>query len=392
MSVSTINGGMQPWNRVIFPGSESNYPLLPLVTPKLVRSIPGMARVLQLIAGMAKQMPLDQFAGDNVLPRPRLLDQPDPEVARSWWVDVQVQDYLLHGNALHYVTSRDVQGYPLTTSWIPAEWVSITWTEDRRGVQYWCAGRELDPEQVIHVRRGADPWCPHRGVGVVEQHMMQWARITDQESYESGVLKGAAVPSVAVIAPNPSLTQDEADEAKAAWMDKFDGPRREPAILPNGTQVIPLAWSPHDAEMVEARKLGLLDIANMANLDGYWVGAPAGSFTYRSPGPMYLNLVRQTINPILEDFEGEWSRTWLPRGRRVRFDRTAVLRDDMQTMVTTLSAAVSAKILTQSEARTYLGYSAELPEELKAGPVPAALQEFAGQDPAGDDQEDNNDE
>lgn len=385
MSVPVAEGTLQPWNRVIFPGSESNYPLLPTMSPTRARGLPAVARVLGLIAGMAKQMPLENFDGKRYLDRPRLLEQPDPEQARAWWVAVQVEDYLLNGNAVHLVTARDSFGYPLTTSWVPADWVTITWDPDRRGVSYWVAGQQLDAQSIVHVRRGADRWCPYRGVGLVEQHLEQLGLIDDQDKYQRGVMRGSSVPSVAVIAPNAEMTQETADVAKAAWVEKYGGPVREPAVLPAGTQVIPLSWSPHDSEMAEARKLGLQDVANMANLDGYWVGAPTSSFTYQSPAPMYLNLLRQTINPILEDFEGVWSQAWLPRGRSVRFDRTAVLKDDMQTMVTTARDAVAAGLWTVAEGRAYLGYSEDLPAELnKPKPEPQMLPAAGVDQKAGD--------
>ena len=65
------------------------------------------------------------------------------------------------------------------------------------------------------------------------------------------MLAGGAVPSVAIITPTGTLTQDVADAAKEAWLNKFGGPVREPVILPNGTQVIPLAWSPSDTQLIE---------------------------------------------------------------------------------------------------------------------------------------------
>lgn len=393
MTVPTLNGGMQPWNKVIFPGSESNYPLLPTMTPGRAKSLPAVGRVLGLIAGMIKQMPIEHYAGDRLLTRTRFLDQPDPDVARAWWVAVQVEDYLLNGNSVHYVTARDSVGWPMACTWVPADWVSITWSPDRRDVAYWVGGEQLDPRNVIHVRRGADRWCPYRGVGLVEQHLQQLGKVDRQEQYDRGVLDGSAVPSVVVITPNAEPSVEEIDRAKAQWVDKFGGPRREPGIFPAGTQVIPLTWSPHDSEMAEARKMSLQDVANMANLDGYWVGAPTSSLTYRSPAPMYLNLLRQTINPILEDFEGVWSQHWLPYGRKVRLDRTAVLKDDMSTMVTTAKMAVEAKLWTKSEARVYLGNSAEVPEELDTAPLPPALAAAAGtQDDTQDDDQEQDEE
>lgn len=372
MSLAPWPIATQPWNGVIFPPPAAGLTGLPMSVTR-AKSIPGVSRALLLTAGMAKQMPLDDVKGDQILPRPRLLEQPDPDKARSWFVGQQVEDYLVNGNAVTYVTAFDRDGYPAAGMWLPADWTMITIGPDGSR-QWWYGGVELPLNRVIHVQRGAHPLMPERGIGVVEQHMLSLERIADEETYESKTLKGAGVPSVAVVAPNGDVTQTLIDEAKDAWEEKFSGPVRRPAILPAGTQVIPLSWSPNDSQMTEARQLSLTDVANMFNLDGYWLGAPSGSYTYKSPGPMYLNLIRQTVNPILEDFEGMWSMAWLPRGRRVRFDRMAVLKDDLPTMITALNTATGGKaLLTQSEARVHLGYSADVPAELKPKPVPPAL-------------------
>lgn len=365
MTVPVLGGGIQPWNTIIWPNDAPSLPM----SPEVAKSLPAVGRVLGLLAGMIKQMPLENFDGKSYIAKPRLLDQPDPNRARAWWVGMHVEDYLLNGNAVGLVTVRDSIGYPLAVEWIPADWIEITWTEDRRAVDYWVGGYQLPTRDVIHVQRGADRWCPYRGVGLVEQHFQQLSKIGDQERYERSMLSGSGVPSVAIIAPNAELQQTVADEAKASWVEKYSGPVRQPAVLPAGTVVQPLAWSPHDAELAAARGLNALDVANMANMDGWWVGAPSGSFSYKSPGPMYLNLIRQTVNPILEDFEGVWSQAMLPRGRWVRFDRTVVLKDDMPTMIATAAAAVKAGLWTVSEARAYLGYSADLPPDLLP-PVP----------------------
>jgi HK97 family phage portal protein len=187
-----------------------------------------------------------------------------------------------------------------------------------------------------------------------EQNLRALDRVASEEEYSRSAFT-AGVPAVAVIAPNPRLSQEEADEAKADWLLKFGGPTREPAILPAGTVVTPLAWSPEDAQMVAARQLSLQDVANMFGLDGYWLGAPSASLTYKSPGPLYLQLLRTSIEPMLQDFEQVWSDTLLPRGQSLRFDRWQILRDDFAVTVTTLVAATGAGIMTTEEARQYLG-------------------------------------
>lgn len=356
----------QPWNRVVWPSDPvSSWPSV--WDARSAMTVPAVGRAIGVIAGMAKQCPLDAFRGMTPLPRPRLLDRPDPDHARSWFVQVAWEDYLLNGNALAYVTSFNSEGWPATVSWVPAAWTDIGMDPQRPfEPSYFVQGREVDRRRIIHVQRGADRFWPTVGVGVVEQYLDTLNRAKAEESYESETLRGGSVPSVAVITPNPDLGEEEAKAAKASWIDTYGGPVRTPAILPNGTQVIPLAWSPTDAQLVESRQMTLQDVANAFNIDGYWLGAPTTSLTYRSPGPLYLNLLRVTVEPIFADFEDVWSAEWMPRGTSVRFDRQAVLRDDLQTTVATLAQAITTTdasgqpLLSVEEARAYLALPASI--------------------------------
>lgn len=387
-SVSAGPGVTQPWNGVVFPVADSNWVesgSTGVQTSAQLRAIPAIGRGLSLIEGMAMQMPMDCFRGDVVLARPRLLEQPDPSVDRAWFVGQQWDDYLVHGNALHLVTSRDSAGWPASVVWLPAEWTDLVVDGDGRR-RYWHNGVELPAGDVGHVRRGADSRAPWRGVGVLEQFMRALSRMDKQAAYEENVLDGSAVPSAAVITPNAKPSQDELDAASDRWMEKFSGPQRRPVFLPAGAQVVPLSWSPSDSQLVEARQLSLVDAANCLNLDAFWLGGSiASGLTYRSPGPMWLNLLRQTQAPILEQFELAWSQMWLPRGQRVRFGRQAVLADDMGTTVGWVGRAIKDRIITQSEGRVFLGLSADVPDELKAKPVVAPVMDV-------EDVQDDNDQ
>jgi HK97 family phage portal protein len=321
--------------------------------------IPAVQRAVALYAGMTKQMPLDAYRGTMPLPRPSLLARPDPNRARSFFVQCSVEDYLLNGNAISLVTSRGADGWPLSVSWLPAAWVYIAWQPyDESSIDYYLLGSKLPFADVIHVRNGADRYYPVRGVGVIERQLDTLDRIAMEEQYERSALAAGAVPSVAIITPQPTLTQDIADAAKESWLGKFGGPTREPAILPNGTQVIPLAWSPSDAQLTEARRMSLVDVANMFNLDGYWLGSPTAGMTYKTAAPQYQQILRTSIEPVIADFEDVWSYAWLPRGQQIRFDRNQLLRDDLTTTAAALVALVGAGILTPADARIYLALPA----------------------------------
>lgn len=320
-----------------------------------VLAVPAVARCAQVTVGLIRQMSLDAYRGAQVLPRSRFLQCPDPtpNTARAWFVGQQVQDYLVHGNAVHLITVRGQDGYPLAASWVPASRVSITRDPETSEVAYWVRGRRVSSADVVHVRRGGDEWEPARGVGVVEQHLTTWARIERQGRYESDMLDVSAVPSVAIETPNPDLSQEEADAASERWLEKFQ--ERKPAFLPAGTKITPLAWSPQDSQMVEARKLSLVDVANMFNLDAFWVGGESAGLTYKSVGPMFLSLVRQTVGPITDDFEQIWGAAWLPYGQELRFATREILADDMTTDVAWIEKAIGVGLLTVEQGQQWLG-------------------------------------
>jgi HK97 family phage portal protein len=329
------------------------------------RRIPAVARCIQLYGGLCKQMPMDAYKGfQRINPTPRLCQRPDPMRAGSWFVENSVVDYLLNGNAISLITSRGFDGWPLSVTWLSAAWVYINWNVGfgaENDVDYYYLGQKLNFDDVIHVRRGADRDYPVRGVGVVEEAMGTLDRAAMEEVYEASTLAGAAVPSVAIITPQAVLTQQVAEDAKASWNEKFAGPVREPAILPSGTQVIPLAWSPTDTQLIEARRLSLVDVANFFNIDSYWVGAPVAGMTYRTAQPQYQQVLRTSLEPVLADFEDVWSNAWLPRGTAMRFRRSQLLREDLQNSTQAAVAAFGAGIATLPEARVMLGLPPNMP-------------------------------
>jgi len=352
----TARGVIGPPGNFGTPLAQGNIPGPYVYDAISARRVPAVGRAIQLYSGLVKQMPMDAYKGIQPQPRPRLLSRPDPDRARSWFVHVNVEDYLLNGNSINLITARGADGWPLATTWLPATWCYIMWIPyDEQDVRYFYLGQELPFDDVVHIRRGADRMYPVRGVGVVEEYLATLDRAAMEEEYERSTLAGSAVPSVAVITPQASVTPEVADEAKEKWMLKFGGPMREPVILPNGTQVIPLAWSPTDTQLIDARHMTLLDVANMFNLDGYWLGAPVAGMTYRTAGPQYQQVLRTSLEPVLADIEDIWSFAWLPRGTAVRFDRNQLLRDDLATTATALATLVDAQIITPVQAQAYLG-------------------------------------
>jgi hypothetical protein len=358
--------------------------------------IPSVGRALELYGGLLGQCVLDLYRGDLLLERPTLLQLPDPNLrALSTFIRVHAQDYLVHGNALHLVTARGADGWPASVRWFPAEQWSLDDPNLTPDPGYYLNGiRVPRREDVVHVQWGAAPGQPYRGWGIVERHMKALDRAGLEEAAEAANLAHGGVPSVAVITPQSQPTEKELDDAGVSWETKFQGPGRRPGIFPKGTVVVPLSFSPQAQEASLARQMTLIDVANILNLDPYWLGHPGSSHNYKSPGPMFLTLQRTSLEPVMTDLESVWSLMWVPYGKRVRLDRNQLTRDDFASSIVTLALAVEKRLMTREEARVYLGWSPEprvgsfdKPAAAAAAPVgPPPLELVAGSNDDGEDQ------
>ena len=361
------------------------------------RSIPGMGRALG-VYGMLATIDLDGFTQTRADGRkslkplslaPRILDRPDPDMAKSTFVRSHIDDYWLNGNAVSLVTVRGADGWPLAGRYYPAwRWgiMPDVRDPDTEFPAYTLDGVPVRPADVVHIQRGADPDCVYRGVGVVEQHLRALNRIGLQDAAEAANLADRGMPSVAIITPNVEVDPAANDVVADAWVQRFSGPSPKPGIFPKDTQVVPLSWNPNDSQMVEARQMSLTDTANLMNLDPYWLGAPGSSHTYKSPGPMFLSLLRTSLEEVASTFEDVWSWCWLPRGQKVRFDRTQLLRDDLGSMLQAFTTG-SAYFPDKNEPRAYMGFPT-LPDDAfpkpPAVPVPAPPADPMPEPPAPD--------
>jgi phage portal protein BeeE len=316
---------------------------------------------MALYGGLISQCDMDLYDGPTpVAPRPPLLDMPDPILGSlPAFIRVHVEDYLVHGNALHLVSARDDAGRVRRTTWFPAAEWSVDASHGRGFVDYYLNGTKINRrEDVVHVKWGYAPGEPWRGWGLVERYLDSLDRVALQEASERSGLKSGSVPSVAVIAPQKNLTQTEADEAAEAWEKRFGGSSRRPGVFPSGTQVIPLSFNAQQQEATLARQMSLNDVANMLNLNGFWLNAPQSSHTYRSPGPMFLELQRTSLEPVMKDLEAIWSAAWFPGAAKVRLDRNQLTRDDFLTSLAGLGKAVKDGLMSREEARLYMGWPA----------------------------------
>lgn len=339
-------------------------------------SVPGYWRGRMLISQAIGGMPLGAWRDlVAVEPTPSILREPVPGEDRCNSVAAWACDVLDHGNAV------GVYGSPNAEGW----WTSITpyraaetavWTDPetgRRKYTFYSAGipsRAYDASEVFHVK-GTQLPGDLRGMGVLEAGLSTLERMRSESSYANKAFSNGT-PAGLLRVKDPDLPagtpEDEpgytsAHGIKKAW--KRDVTTGDIAVMSDLVDFTPLAWTPTEAQMTEARQLSLVDIANMLNLDPYWVGSSQTSAPYQNVQDAAVQLSRFTLGFWTTAFEAQFSRA-LPRGQEARFRRDTILRDNQTVRVDNYVKMIEAGIMDADEVRALEG----LPP--RDGPAPLA--------------------
>lgn len=326
--------------------------------------IPGVGRAVTLISDLIGGLPWDAYIegrdedSEKVSPRPLLLEQPNPEEVRIATFSAWAADLVLHGNAVGVIAERDPLGVPTAVVPVPAPMVGVRriggWTHavlPKGAIEYAIGGKSFGAHDVIHVKGLAEPGAL-RGVGVLEAHLngngsldlaaelARQARNVNMSGIPTGVLK----------ATSPDVTRDQLIASKAAWMVAQRD--RTVAALGPGTDFEALAWNPEELQLIEARKLSLLEVANIFGLAPRFLGASSGdSMTYSTSETEGIELLKfGSVGGFLARFEQTLSLVF-PRGTDVKANLDALLRADTKARYEAHKIGIDAKFLRPSEAR-----------------------------------------
>jgi HK97 family phage portal protein len=331
-------------------------------------SIPGVARAASMLANIVGGMEFDAYTDHGrdqlelVEPRPPLIDQPAPPETRITTMSSWTLDYLFHGNSIGIVASRDSTGRPTAVFPIPAPWVwarRIT-EANQDGLQAWMAigeveysilGKSYSQHDVVHVKGLCAPGGL-RGFGVLEQHLMSSLRTSHLQQREAQNISRHGVPPgyLRVTSDSPEANDPEVmEKTKWSWMRNRD--RGGVAVLNNSIDFTPISWNPDNMQMVQARQLSLLDIANIMGVPPPMIGAKSGdNMHYSTSEGDALSLVKFSVGGILQHFEEAFSLLY-PRGTVIRADLDQLMRADTLTRYQTYNLGIVDGWLKRSEVR-----------------------------------------
>lgn len=332
-------------------------------------AVPGYWRGRMTITQAVGGMPLAAWRDvERVDPTPPVLRQPNPAEDRVATVAAWVGDLLDHGNGVgKYIYDRpDDPARRRVVGVMPWAATDTVIANDEDGDRWYVHYVDGKPADTVNARfmfhaKGVMPYpdAP-RGLGILEAGLSTLSRARDEAAYAAQAF-GSGVPAGLLRVKDPDLQPGSPDDPpgyatahglKKSW--KQNVAAGDIAVLSDLVDFTPLAWTPTDAQMVEARQLSLVDVANMFNIDPYWVGSAQTSAPYQNVQDAAVQLVRFTLAPWINALEAQFSAT-LPAGTEARFNRDTLLREQRAERVATEIAMLQAGLTTPAEVRQWEG-------------------------------------
>lgn len=325
-----------------------------IVTERTVCGIPAAWRCLTFIANAAASCaPPIEFdsAGVRVEPLSSVVDRP--------WVMLGTHEFwaqaftsaLLYGNfvGINIDTDPDT-GYPRQVMPVHPSDVLLTLV-DGLPVYGW-GGEAFGWDEITHVRGFTSPGALW-GLGVIEAFRLSFATMVDTAAYGATTFRSAAENSVVIQVDRPELTSDQANAIQQAWIDRHGSGVRRPAVVPRSMTITPLAFSPADAQFLEARQLGIAETAFMFGLDPTDLDASVGgggSITYANREQREIERLTHSVGPWLRRFEQTWA-DLLPGRRTLAFNVERLLRTDTKTRLEASNIGLANGTFTLNDAR-----------------------------------------
>lgn len=311
--------------------------------------VSAAAACVAKIAGALVSMPVNEFSLDGgaipaMLPRSEtwylLNEQPSPQyTAASMWEGVSMAQ-LLRGDAFGLLrwrmngSLREILPLPwgcVSPIRTPGEGVRYYVNSPAHGISTW-----FDPSDILHFPGlGFDDSCM-RSMSVIQFGARSAiGNALAMDEYSGKFFEGGAHPSIVLSAP-AKMSDQQIAQLQAAFASKYAGlanAHRLPLVLTEGLSAKELSLSAEDAQLLEARKFQVMDIARAFGVPGFMINESTGSTSWgtglESIGRAF---VQYTLNPWLRKIEQELNRKLYPRnnGRFLEFQREALYEGDIK--------------------------------------------------------------
>jgi HK97 family phage portal protein len=315
-----------------------------VVSPLSAQRVSAVSACRQKIAGAISTLRLDvlKIEGDTEVKMPRdplwylLNEQPHSQyTATSHW-DNKVSEQLLRGDGYTWIRRR-MNGS--IAELFPLPWNSVQpWRQLDGSIRYYISLPEwgittwLDPADILHFPgNGFDGLRSMSVISYGAKNAIGNALAMDE--YSGKYFANGAHPSIILKSPT-AMTDVQKHQLREAFAAKYSGienAHRLPLVLTEGLDVKEISLSAEDAQLLEARKFQVVDIARAFGVPPHSIGETSGSSAVGAGYEQQArDFVMHTLRLHMKRIEQELNRKLYPRdtGKFVRFDLGDLIEGD----------------------------------------------------------------
>lgn len=263
------------------------------VTPVSAMRVAAVFACVQKIAGAISTLPLDVYKTDGdtptKLPRDdlwyKLNEQPTAQyTAASHWEGVSVAQ-LLRGDAFTWIR-RGLNNS--IRELVPLPWAAVHPTLEvdntvRYYVHYQNKSFWLSPDEIFHFPGfGFDGLKSMSVISYAARNAVGNALAMDE--YSGKFFANGAHPSIILKSPG-KMNSEQIDVLQKAFATKYaglDNAHRLPMVLTEGLDAKEISLSADDAQLLEARKFQVIDIARAFGVPPHMIGETSASTSWGS--------------------------------------------------------------------------------------------------------------
>lgn len=312
--------------------------------------VSAVAACVAKISGAIVSMPIHIYrlnGGDlpDRLPRDdlwyKLNEQPSAQfTAASHWEGVSMAQ-LLRGDA-YTLIRRGLNGN--VRELLPLPWGAVSPLRDpasgnvryyvnlpSHGITTW-----FDPSDILHFPGLGFDDATLRSMSVIQYGARSAiGNALAMDEYSGKFFEGGAHPSIILNAP-AKMSPEQIAGLQAAFANKYAGlanAHRLPLVLTEGVTAKEISLSAEDAQLLEARKFQVLDVARAFGVPGFMINESTGATSWGSGiESIGRTFVQYTLQPWLRKLEQEMNRKLFPRdtGKFIEFYRDALIEGDSE--------------------------------------------------------------
>jgi len=343
-----------------------------IVTDTTVMNIAAVFKADTMISNAVAGLPLEPYVlQDDLLqvdPQSKFTNllniEPNPLYSKFNFWKVMVHNYLLNGNGYAYIL-RDASGNPLEFLLFDPDDIEIYFSTDENKIKYKYKPADgfIDPTNMLHIINHTING--YFGFGCVHYGARSLGLAIAADKTAKGYFESGGNIS-GLITVTGRLDPAKAAELKTAWTNAFspysDGTTPGGVmVMENGIDYKSLSMDPVASQLLESRKFNVEEVARWFNLPASKLGIQTG-LNYNSITENNLEFLQTTLQPILENIEGELARKLFRpsvRSRMVaKFNTDAILRADVDSKVQYLSKLIESGLMSINEGRKQLGFQA----------------------------------